>query len=272
MSVAEVRGEPVVLDVRLAQAFGIMTGHLNEIVKRNPRKFNETHCFRLTAEEYQALISQFAITKQGRGGSQFLPQVFTARGVVRVATVLNTDEAIELADHIVDTYLTVQRQVIAGQQRIQIEEPSRFRPEGDFAEIRELRKKLFGALSSLVDAMLEPDQRAGVGNALTQTATNLFQHVQDRLREKGLNNEKLVADTVLVLEQAEKVAEERRNLAEDREGKRLRNIREKIAIVRDMLDLQKQIEGPEVIELLASLNSPSPLALPAPSKDDEDNA
>ena len=69
-----IRGQSVMLDSDLAELYGVSTSRLNEQVKRNARRFPDDFSFQLTAEE--ALMSQFAISKGGRGGRRKLPRVF----------------------------------------------------------------------------------------------------------------------------------------------------------------------------------------------------
>ncbi len=70
-----VRGEKVMLDSDLAELYGVTTGCLNEQVKRNVRRFPDDFAFQLTSEEFEALISQNAISNSGRGGRRKLPWV-----------------------------------------------------------------------------------------------------------------------------------------------------------------------------------------------------
>ena len=67
--IIEIRGKYVILDSDLAELYHVMTGNLNKAVKRNIKRFPEEFCFRLTSEEYKALIFQSGISK-GRGGNR----------------------------------------------------------------------------------------------------------------------------------------------------------------------------------------------------------
>lgn len=94
-------GQHVMLDSRVAEAFGTETRRVNEAVSRNRAKFTEAHCFKLTDEQFKRLISQNVISNAGRGGRRKLPQVFTVKGVARLATVLTTPAALRATDLIV---------------------------------------------------------------------------------------------------------------------------------------------------------------------------
>jgi hypothetical protein len=69
------------------------------------------HRFVLTAEEFAGLRSQIATSSQKWGGRRHPPRVFTERGTARVPSFLNTPEAHRVTDPIIDTFLTVQKQV-----------------------------------------------------------------------------------------------------------------------------------------------------------------
>jgi hypothetical protein len=84
------------LDIDLAELYGVPTHRLNERVKRNRKRFPEDFMFQLTKEEAESLRSQIAISKVGRGGRRSLPYVFTEQGVAMLSSVLNSEQAIEV--------------------------------------------------------------------------------------------------------------------------------------------------------------------------------
>lgn len=71
----EIRGHKVMLDSDLATLYEVETKRLNEAVKRNSQRFPLHYMFQLTENEYQnlSLRSQFATSKQKRGGRRYLP-------------------------------------------------------------------------------------------------------------------------------------------------------------------------------------------------------
>ena len=91
-----IRGHKVMIDVDLAELYGVPTHRLNERVKRNRKRFPEDFMFQLTKVEAQALRSQIAISKIGRGGRRYQPYVFTEQGVAMLSSVLNSEQAIEV--------------------------------------------------------------------------------------------------------------------------------------------------------------------------------
>lgn len=101
----EIRGFKVMLDSDLADLYEVPTSRLNEAVKRNIERFPSHYMFRLTKEEYEFLISQFAISKKGRGGRRTMPYVFTEQGLAMLSSVLNSAKAIQINIKIIDTFV-----------------------------------------------------------------------------------------------------------------------------------------------------------------------
>ena len=89
-----IRGRKVMFDKDLAMLYGVLTKNLNKAVKRNLERFPDDFMFQLTKEEYDSLRFQFGTTN--RGGTRYLPYVFTDYGVLMLSSVLNSDRAIEV--------------------------------------------------------------------------------------------------------------------------------------------------------------------------------
>jgi hypothetical protein len=101
-----IRGQRVMIDSELAALYGVTTKRLNEQVKRNSRRFPVDFMFRLTAEEAEALRSQLATLKEGRGRHRkYAPYAFTEHGAVQAANVLNSDRAIEMSVYVVRAFV-----------------------------------------------------------------------------------------------------------------------------------------------------------------------
>lgn len=105
----EVRGQKVMLDSDLAKLYGVQTFNLNKAVKRNINRFPSDFMFQLTKEEYESLIFQIGISKQGRGGRRFMPFVFTEQGVAMLSTVLNSEQAIAINIQIMRTFVQIKK-------------------------------------------------------------------------------------------------------------------------------------------------------------------
>lgn len=91
-----IRGVQVMLDSDLAELYGVETRVLNQSVRRNIKRFPDDFMFKLTKEENEVLKSQIVTSKEGRGGKQKQPLVFTENGVAMLSAVLKSDRAIEI--------------------------------------------------------------------------------------------------------------------------------------------------------------------------------
>ncbi len=118
----EIRGHKVMLDSDLATLYKVPTHRLNEAVKRNSQRFPIDFMFQLTKEEYELLISQFAISnnnpdlifqngisKPKRGGRRFMPYVFTEQGVSMLSSVLNSEQAIAINIQIMRVFVQIKQ-------------------------------------------------------------------------------------------------------------------------------------------------------------------
>lgn len=267
-TVYRVRGEEVILDSDLARALGLETKRLNERIRRNADLVDERHCFLLTAEEFAALRSQSATSKRGRGGRQHLPRVFLPRGVARVATFIDTPAALRASDLIIETFMSVQRQVAAGKTRLEIEAPSRFHQAGDGgAQAHKLRQKLIAALDRLLDTVIDARTSQSVRETARELTAGALENIRERLRTRGLENVKLDAETQLVLAEAEKIAAAVRRSDAEVEGLHLDNLTKRIAIVRDMIKLQQELEPNQVVQLLERFDDAHAIELSGPPND-----
>src|ERR1700684_2579776 len=91
-----IRGEKVMLDSDLAELYEVSTAALNQQVKRNMDRFPEDFAFRLTVEEFESLMSQIVISKDGRGGRRKPPMAFTEQGVAMLSSVLRGKRAAQV--------------------------------------------------------------------------------------------------------------------------------------------------------------------------------
>ncbi|HEX9503068.1 MAG TPA: ORF6N domain-containing protein [Patescibacteria group bacterium] len=72
--------------------------------------------FELTTEETQILRSQFATSKSGRGGRRYSPHVFTERGAVMLASVLNSPIAISASIQVVRAFIQLRSMTLMHKQ------------------------------------------------------------------------------------------------------------------------------------------------------------
>lgn len=263
-----IRDKRVMLDARVAEAFGTETKRVNEAVSRNPHKFDDSHTFQLSEAEAAALRSQTATANVGRGGSRHAPHVFTVKGVARLATVLDSPAALRATDLIIDTFLMVTEQLGRGRRTVSVAEPQRYRPTPEQREqAAKLRGKLSNALSKLLDTIVDVESQHSARQVTASIGAKTLQNVQERLRAKGLENAKLEADTALVLAQAEKMLAEARKARAEAEGVDIANFERRITAVKKVAELIREVEPPELVELIEGFGG-EPLKLVAPKKDD----
>jgi hypothetical protein len=110
-----IRGQRVMLDSDLAQIYEVSTKQLNQQLKRNRNRFPGDFAFQLTVEEFTSLRSQFVTSKQ-RGGRRYLPWVFTEHGSLMLASVLNSDIAIQASVRVVRAFVRLREMVAANAQ------------------------------------------------------------------------------------------------------------------------------------------------------------
>jgi hypothetical protein len=90
-----IRGQRVMLDVDLANLYGVTTGNLNKAVRRNQFRFPEDFMFQLTDVEFENLRFQIGTssdTDEKHGGRRYLPLVFTEQGIAMLSSVLKSKQ------------------------------------------------------------------------------------------------------------------------------------------------------------------------------------
>jgi len=110
-----IRGQRVMLDSDLAAIYGVTTKRLNEQLRRNRKRFPQDFAFQLTTEEFRNLRPKFA-TSKGRGGRRYLPWVFTEHGALMLASVLNSEIAVQASVRVVRAFVRLRQMVAANAQ------------------------------------------------------------------------------------------------------------------------------------------------------------
>ena len=111
-----IRGQKVIIDVDLAEIYGVGTKVLNQAVSRNRDRFPEDFMFQLNKEEFKILRSQI-VTSSGWGGRRYPPYAFTEHGAVMAASVLNSPGAIAVSVQVVRAYVKL-RELLASDKVI----------------------------------------------------------------------------------------------------------------------------------------------------------
>lgn len=162
-----VRGEQVMLDSDLAELYGVETRTLNQAVTRNPDRFPERFCFRLTKKESENLKSQFVISSSGGwGGRRTPPRAFTEQGVSMLSAVLKSKTAVVVSIRIMDAFVEM-RHFIADNAHMfeQIRDVSRRQVEYQaetnqrLDEMQRSTDERFERVFDYMEAHEEPSQR-----------------------------------------------------------------------------------------------------------------
>jgi ORF6N domain-containing protein len=108
--------------------------------------------FQLTSRENRSLRSQFATSNIGRGGRRSLPYAFTEHGAIMAATVLNSEQAVEMSVFVVRAFVRLREMLAANKElaaRIEELEERLGTHDGTIQGILEVIKRLMNpAISS----------------------------------------------------------------------------------------------------------------------------
>jgi len=108
----EIRGQKVMLDSDLANLYGVELKVMNQAVKRNILRFPSNFMFQLSNDEWDNLRSQIVTSSYNHGGRRYNPFVFLEQGVAMLATVLNSQKAIDVNISIMRTFVQLRNYVI----------------------------------------------------------------------------------------------------------------------------------------------------------------
>lgn len=112
-----IRGMKMMLDMDLADLYGVETKQLKRAVRRNLNRFPPDFMIELSAEEMKNWRSQFGTSNREKMGMRIPPFAFTEHGVLMLASVLNSERAIEMNIRIVRIFAKM-REMLAQHQEI----------------------------------------------------------------------------------------------------------------------------------------------------------
>jgi hypothetical protein len=182
-----IRGQRVMLDSDLAAIYQVTTKRLNQQVKRNRSRFPEDFAFQLTAKDIEnlrsqiatsSLRSQFATSKQ-RGGRRYLPWVFTEHGALMLASVLNSEIAVQASVRVVRAFVRLREMVAANAQlAAKLEELER-----RFDSHDQSIANLFAAVKQLLEPP-EPPKRREIGFHVRENAARYRVRQKPRIKNR----------------------------------------------------------------------------------------
>ena len=144
-----IRGEKVILDADLAEAYGVPTRRLNEQVKRNRDRFPGDFMFRLSVAEKAEVIAN-CVHLGNLKFSKSLPYAFTEHGAIMAASVLNSPKAVEVSVFVVRAFVKL-RETIAGHKELALKLAQLERKLGDHDE-------QIMALVNAIKQLMAPDR------------------------------------------------------------------------------------------------------------------
>lgn len=105
----EIRGQRVMLDCDLAEAYGVDTSQLKRQVRRNIERFEgEDFMFEVTREELSRCQIGTLNIKRGQN-IKYLPFAFTELGVAMLSSVLRSQKAIKVNRGIMRAFVALRR-------------------------------------------------------------------------------------------------------------------------------------------------------------------
>lgn len=150
------REKRVMVDKDIAELYGVSTKRLNEQVKRNKKRFPVDFMFQLTQEEKDEVVANCDHLKNLKY-SPNLPFVFTEHGAVMLASVLNSDRAIEVNIQIVRIF-TQLKELLGTHKDILLQLQ---KVENKLTEHDEDIRLIFVYLKKLLNPPQEPRKRIG---------------------------------------------------------------------------------------------------------------
>ena len=152
------RGHRVMLDVDLANLYGVTTGNLNKAVRRNQFRFPDDFMFQLTEIEEENLrfqIGTSSCANEKHGGRRYLPLVFTEQGIAMLSSVLKSKKAALVNIEIMRTFVKIRAILLSH--------------HGLAHKLAELEKKydsqfksVFDAIKQLMSSPEQPKKEMGI--------------------------------------------------------------------------------------------------------------
>jgi phage regulator Rha-like protein len=157
----EIRGQKVMLDFDLAELYLIETKRLKEAVRRNLKRFPIDFMFEITKPEWESLRTQFAtLNPNGRGKHiKYMPFAFTEHGVTMLASVLNSDKAIDMNIAIVRAFIAMRHFAHKNNNLDEQINDLRSEMETRIGEHDTQLAAIYGALEDLLDKKIDENEK-----------------------------------------------------------------------------------------------------------------
>jgi hypothetical protein len=110
-----IRSQRVIIDVDLAQLYGVATRRLNEQVKRNVGRFPSDFMFSLTTGEKAEVVANCDHLKKLKF-SKTLPYAFTEHGAIQAANVLGSPQAVQMGVYVVRSFVRLREMLVSDKE------------------------------------------------------------------------------------------------------------------------------------------------------------
>ena len=152
-----IRNRKVMIDKDLAELFGVETKRLKEAVRRNTTRFPKDFMFKVNKKELEFLRTQFASSKETRGGIRYMPMAFTEQGVTMLSCILNSERAIAVNIQVIRIFTRMREMLLTHKDiLLQLE-----KIEQKLAGHDEQIEQVFLYLKQLLNPPQPPRQRIG---------------------------------------------------------------------------------------------------------------
>lgn len=126
-------------------------------MRRNIERFPSSFMFELTKIENENIRSQFGTLKHG-SHSKYLPFAFTEHGILMLSSVLNSNRAIKMSVHIIETFIQLRKLAKNYDEILSEIHQMNSKYQDQFGEIYEILQKL------LEQPKEEPRKKIGFKN------------------------------------------------------------------------------------------------------------
>ena len=160
----DIRHKKVMLDRDLAQMYSVETRVLNQVVKRNEKRFPEDFMFQMNEFEFENWKSQIVISNREKMGIRKLPYVFTEQGVAMLSSVLKSKTAIEVNIQIIRIFTRIREVFLSNKDvLLKMEQLEKKMLEQDIRTVKQEKEiqLIFTALKKLLTPLNVPREPIG---------------------------------------------------------------------------------------------------------------
>lgn len=136
------------LDSDLAEVYQVPTKVLNQAVRRNVHRFPQDFMFQLSDAEFEQVRnwSQSVTSSSKHRGAKYKPYVFTDHGAVMLASVLNSQTAVEASIIVVRAFVKMRAMLLLHRDLADRVE--------ELEKVTDYHGQKFGAVSALLSEIM----------------------------------------------------------------------------------------------------------------------